>query len=149
MQPLPWGWRFATTDEWNAFLAVWDVTQWFGKCANPHFPDSYAQKEEFRTWCATADLLTWRITNVEKFSYRYNYDLFLVHDFIDSCPRSVPFFFHPLHHRTLWTYTQVRMRPPQPQFEHFGHFGDLLKSVRNRYVCVLICESSTLFVNFL
>ncbi len=82
--PLPWEWRFATTEEWNAFLAVWDKTQWAAdeKCAAPYFPDDYVAVEWIRDTCLYGDHNKPWITNVENNS---NNDLFLVHNDV-VCP---------------------------------------------------------------
>ncbi len=79
-KPLPWGWRFATTDEWNAFLVEWDKTDWAepDKCAASYFDDDWVADglEWVRDTCSYGDHNNPWITNVENNS---NYDLFLVH----------------------------------------------------------------------
>ncbi len=69
-QPLPWGWRFSTTDEWNAFLAEWDKRKWEADdmCANPHFDDAWVQRPAIfeRYKCDRGDHeATSKLTNVE------------------------------------------------------------------------------------
>ncbi len=100
--PLPWGWRWATDDEFIAFRDDFDVDLWTNPtvCAAPYFQDV---GETQLTECDVDQVTNEWFTHIEfprktewdlkvKGVHANDYELFLVHDLDVSCFGKVSYF---------------------------------------------------------